>query len=82
MTNAEATEHMKKILPEHYEVNEREYGVSCKSPFGINEDTYSNYWDSIMKSVRFAFADRLMEVYHHGCTDHSWFTVFLRKQNS
>lgn len=80
---------LKKLLPERYNCELRDYGVYCfdTTGKGINDDHMlhekyntetDNQWGLIVKAMEQKFGDRLMEIYGQEPQYWSKFTVYLR----
>ena len=75
----DAVDFITAVMPGHYSVEGRNYGVFCQSKSGINEKNNDFEFGEIMVSIRENFKDTFQEVYHQVCANHSSFSVFLKQ---
>jgi hypothetical protein len=68
---------IKTLLPKHYTCKLREKGIFCKSDTGIPDVKGNTEWQTFTERVGIIFGDRVMEIFHHVCSDHLSFTVYL-----
>jgi len=69
------------LLPDHYRCSARVNGVHCKSEIGINEITDEKYFRLFIKVIESEYGPRFLDIFHHTCTDHREFTVYLKPHN-
>lgn len=74
---------VKKLLPDHYTVQEskKKGSIHCVSPIGIKRKVDAEddeHWGYIMEALETKFSGRLQEVCHNTNFCHVDFTIFLR----
>jgi hypothetical protein len=77
---------VKKILPEHYTVQESKHkgSVHCKSSIGIRHKIDADdveHWEYIVGAITNHFGKRLLEIDHNTNFCHVDFTIYLKQQS-
>jgi hypothetical protein len=69
---------VESVLPNTYAITVELNGIRCVSPTGIPQNADAEeVWASTMQAFRQYFGKRLLEVFHHTCSAHKDFIIYL-----